>query len=386
MSDTRDRPRLAYVAHALNPGGTERLVIDMAIAFSSRFRVAVFCLDEPGAWAATLRSAGIPVHALWRQPGLDLSMAGRLATHLREFGADIVHAHQCSAWFYSALARLRHPAPRLVFEEHGRFYPEIDHPRRRFVNRILIRRLTHRFVAVSEDIRARLVRYEGLDAGQIEVVYNGVAPVPAFEPEARAQLRARLGLGADDFVVGTVGRFDPIKNLPMLVSAFEKVAKAQPRLRLLLVGDGPERTAIARRIDEAGLGGRAILTGHRDDARQLAQCLDLFVLASFSEGTSMALLEAMAAAVPVAVTRVGGNPEIVVDGQTGWVVPSDDVEALAAVLHQALARPDQGRKYGEAGRRRFEQRFTFAGMIEAYRSIYAGLATPADRLALGAGA
>ena len=89
MSDTRDRPRLAYVAHALNPGGTERLVVDMAIAFASRFHVAVFCLDEPGAWAATLRAAGIPVHGLWRQPGLDLSMAGRLATHLRAFGAEV---------------------------------------------------------------------------------------------------------------------------------------------------------------------------------------------------------------------------------------------------------------------------------------------------------
>lgn len=385
MSDPRDRPRLAYVVHALNPGGTERLVVDMAMAFASRFRIAVFCLDEPGAWAATLRAAGIPVHGLWRQPGLDLSIAGTLAGCLREFGADIVHAHQCSAWFYSALARLRHPAPRLLFEEHGRFYPEVDSPRRRFVNRVLIRRLTHRFVAVSEDIRTRLARYEGLDAGQIEVVYNGVAPAPVLRPEARARLRARLGLGADDFVIGTVGRFDPIKNLPMLVSAFEKVAKEQPCLRLLLVGDGPEHKAIARRIDEAGIGERAVLTGHRDDARQLAQCMDMFVLASFSEGTSMALLEAMAAAVPVAVTRVGGNPEIVVDGQTGWAVPSDDVEALATVLRQAHARPDQRSRYGEAGRRRFEQRFTFAGMIEAYRSIYAGLATPAHRFVPGTG-
>ena len=381
----RGRRRLAYVVNALNPGGTERLVVEMATAFAPHYHVAVFCLDDPGAWAATLRAAGIPVYGLRRQPGLDLSVAWRLAGSLRQFGADIVHAHQYSAWFYSALARLLHPAPRLVFEEHGRFYPEVDNAKRRFVNRWLIRRLTHRFVAVSGDIRERLVRYEGLDRKQIDVVYNGVAPLPFVAADSRERLRRQLGFGTDDFVVGTVGRFDPIKNLPMLISAFAEVATEQPRLRLLLVGDGPERAAIERRVAECGLGTRVVMTGYRDDARRLKACLDLFVLASFSEGTSMALLEAMAASVPVAVTDVGGNPEIVVAGESGWIVPSGDARALADVFRQALAQPEQLRRFGDAGRRRFEHRFTFAGMLEAYRSLYAGLVAPAGRLALGAG-
>ncbi|MGD9946375.1 MAG: glycosyltransferase [Burkholderiaceae bacterium] len=369
---TGGRPRLAYVVNSLNPGGTERLVVDMSRAFSRDFDVEVLCLDEPGEWAGPLRDGGIPVHCLWRQGGLDLSMPVRLARHFRRTRPDIVHAHQCTPWFYAALARLLFPGPRLLLEEHGRFYPEADKLLRRLVNRLLIRPLTHRFVAVSADIRERLVRYEGLEHSRIEVIYNGVRPPPAMDPAARARLRAELGFGEQDFVVGTVGRFDPIKNLPMLVAALAGVRQRHPDVRGLLVGDGPERGRIQRLAADRGDHG-IVFTGHRDDARRLVQCMDLFVLASLSEGTSMALLEAMSAGVPAAVTAVGGNPEIVVDGVTGWLVPSGDEQALAAALEQARSNPALRRERGLAGQRRFAEQFSFDAMIERYQALYADL-------------
>jgi glycosyltransferase involved in cell wall biosynthesis len=119
-----------------------------------------------------------------------------------------------------------------------------------------------------------------------------------------------------------------------------------------------------------GLSERITLTGYRDDARQLAQCMDLFVLSSFSEGTSMALLEAMSAAVPVAVTAVGGNPEIVTAGETGWVVPSDDVAALSAAIREAARDEAMRQQRAEAGRRRFHERFLFSRMLDHYRDLY----------------
>ena len=380
------RPRLAYVVNDLNPGGTERLVVEMAQAFAGDYDVVVYCLDDPGIWAGSLRRAGVPVHGLWRQPGLDLSVPVRLASYFRAARVDIVHAHQCSAWFYAALSRLLYPTPRLVLEEHGRFYPEPDKPMRRLVNRMLIARLTHRFVAVSMDIRRRLERYEGLDAGRIEVVYNGVGEVPRMDAAARAGLRAKLGFGADDFVVGTIGRFDPVKNLPMLVASIAAVAPTLPSVRGLLVGDGPAWPAIRQQVDDAGLAERVRLTGHREDARALVQCLDLFVLGSFSEGTSMALLEAMAAGVPVAVTDVGGNPEIVRDGATGWVIPSGDGAALADVVRKAATDTALCRRFAEAGRLRYVQQFSMSAMLDAYRRIYAQLNSPKGRVLTGAGA
>jgi sugar transferase (PEP-CTERM/EpsH1 system associated) len=361
---------IAYVVNALNPGGTERLVVDMSRAFAREFDLTVICLDEPGSWGEALRAEGIAVHCVWRQPGMDLSMPRKLARLFRAAGTRIVHAHQCTPWFYAALARLRHGAPKLLLEEHGRFYPEVRNRKRALVNRALIRPLTHRFVAVSEDVRQRLEAYEGLDAAQIRVIYNGVTPPPELGAAARVSLRARLGIAPDDFVVGTVGRFDPIKNLPMLVDSLAQVIRQDPRVRGLLVGDGPEMANIRAHVARLGLNERITLTGYRDDARQLAQCMDLFVLSSFSEGTSMALLEAMSAAVPVAVTAVGGNPEIVTAGETGWIVKSDDVAALAAAINEAARDDSLRQQRAEAGRRRFQERFLFSRMLDHYRDLY----------------
>jgi glycosyltransferase involved in cell wall biosynthesis len=364
------RARLAYVVNALNPGGTEKLVVEMSLAFAEQFELMVLCLDEPGAWAAQLRARGIPVHCLWRQPGLDVAMPWRLSKYFRRARTQIVHAHQCTPWFYCALSRIFYSAPRLLLEEHGRFHPEVRNRAREWVNRLLIRPLTHRFVAVSSDIRTRLRKYEGLTGAPIDVVYNGVAPELPLSSDARALLRAELGIGPQDFVVGTVGRFDPIKNLPMLVESLARSRGRESRIRGLLVGDGPVFSAIHGQIVAAGLQEHVHATGFRSDARALLQCMDLFVLASFSEGTSMALLEAMAARVPVAVTAVGGNPEIVKADETGWVVPSGAVGALADVFVEAAANSQIGERYAAAGRRRFDDLFTFERMIGAYLQRY----------------
>ncbi len=369
-TSTSARPPIAYVVNALNPGGTERLVVDMSLAFAAEFDLMVVCLDEPGSWGRSLREAGIPVHCVWRQPGIDLGMPRRLARLFRAAGTRLIHAHQCTPWFYSALSRLGHAAPKLLLEEHGRFYPEVKNRARAFVNRALIRRLTHRFVAVSEDVRTRLERYEGLDARRIRVIYNGVAPSEPIDAARRAALRDQLGFGDGDFVVGTVGRFDSIKNLPLLVRSLAAALGQQHNVRGLLVGDGPEFGRVQALLREAGIADRVRLTGFREDARQLAASMDLFVLSSFSEGTSMALLEAMSVGVPTAVTDVGGNPEIVVANETGWVVPSDDTGALTAAILEASRQRELRARRADAGRARFQQRFLLRGMLDHYRDLY----------------
>jgi glycosyltransferase involved in cell wall biosynthesis len=362
--------RIAYVVNSLNPGGTEKLVVEMSLSLSREFELEVFCLDEPGSWAATLRGNGVPVTCLWRQPGLDLSMPSRLAGHLRRMRADIVHAHQCTPWFYAALSRFLYPASRLLLEEHGRFYPEEDKPIRRLVNRIAICPMTSRFVAVSNDIRSRLERYEGVRRAAVEVVYNGVSSPPPLDIAKRQQLRAQFGFDDSHFVVGTVGRFDPIKNLDMLIDSMAIAAGDHPELRGLLVGNGPEFARVDSLLRQRGLQDHLVLAGYRSDAQMIVQCMDLFALSSLSEGTSMALLEAMAAGVPVAVTAVGGNPEIVTDGQTGWVVPSGGVTELGRVIGEAISDARLRASHGAAGKREIRTRFTFDGMRDQYRRIY----------------
>jgi L-malate glycosyltransferase len=364
------RVGLSYVVNSLNPGGAERLVVEMSCAFASEYDVDVVCLDFPGLWANLLRGRGIPVHTLWRQPGLDLSMAAKLARHFRQRDARIVHAHQCTSWFYCALSRLWNPKPRLLLEEHGRLYPETANRARVWVNRALICRLTHRYVAVSHDLRERLQRYEGIDAERVEVIYNGVPETESLDSSVRNALRSEFGFGERDFVVGTAGRCDPIKNLPMLVASLALAVQRVESVRGLIIGDGPAFGEVSKAVNDAGLSDRVRLTGYRSDARKLTQCLDLFVLASFSEGTSMALLEAMAAGVAAAVTAVGGSPEIVVSDESGWTVPSGCVASLAEVIVEAANDARKRREFALAGRRRFQERFSMTGMLDAYRRQY----------------
>jgi L-malate glycosyltransferase len=367
------RPAIAYVVNSLNPGGTERLVIEMSCAFQYLFDVSVICLDRPGLWAAELRQRGVPVHCFWRQPGRDLGMARKLAAHCRAHDVRLIHAHQCTPWFYSALSRLIYGRPRLLLEEHGRFFPETRSRLRELVNRLVINRLTHAFVAVSQDIKLRLVQFEGIPPTRIAVVYNGVRAAPALSDDERAAMRTQLGLTQNAFVVGTVGRFDPIKNLSLLVRSLANTRREDVSIEGLLVGDGPEFASIAALLASSSLSECVRLTGFRSDARMLVQCMDLFVLSSLSEGTSVALIEAMAAGVPVVVTAVGGNPELVRDGVTGWVVWSDHEEAMTAAIKAARGDRERREAYARAARQRFVESFEFGGMIASYRKVYMSL-------------
>ena len=359
--------------HSLNLGGTERLAGQTAISLKDDFEVSILCLDEPGLWASEVRRAGVPVHSLWRQPGLDLRLVAQIARFTRRHGIELVHAHQATPWFYAALARVLHGAPRLLFQEHGRHYPEVESRKRALFNRWGLQRFTDRVVAVSEDVKRRLVRYEGISGARIEVVYNGCAPAPPLSESERLRVRLEFDVSDDDFLVGTVGRFDPIKNLPLLVRSVHEARKVSSRVRALLVGDGSCLPDIRELAATLGLDGCVSFAGYRPDAARLAAAMDLFVLASFSEGTSVALLEAMAAGVPAAVTDVGGNPEIVVDGETGWVVPSDDATALTGALLAAVRDPGEVVRRGALARRRFEERFAFEKMVARYRRVYSDL-------------
>lgn len=370
MSKQVTKPTIGYVVISLNPGGTERLVTDMALFLAARFNIVVFCLDEPGAWANKLRKAGIPVHCMWRQSGLDFSVSFRLARLFKKWNVSLIHAHQCTPWFYSALSRIIYPKTRLLFEEHGRFFPELDRPIRRWVNRLLIRKLTHRFVAVSKDIRDRLVKYEGLNSDDIEIVYNGVKPPPEITREKRHSLRKSVSFSEQDFVVGTVGRLNSIKNIPMLVSSVGMASRDIPNLRCLIVGGGEEYGSVEEAIVKQDLTEYVKLTGFRTDAVELTQCMDLFVLSSLSEGTSIALLEAMAAGIPVAVTAVGGNPEVVIDDLSGWLVPSGDVTRLSGVIREAVLSPEKTHLLATGGQRRFYEMFSIDQMLERYTEIY----------------
>lgn len=366
----RSRPRVAHVVNSLNLGGAETLVVQMSRALRKDCDIHIVCLDEPGLWAKGLRKEQFPVYCMWRQPGIDLNVALRIAAFCKRNRIHIIHAHQCTPWFYGAFSRYLYKNTKLLFEEHGRFYPEVENPKKKNVNRMLIQPRTHRMTAVSEDVKKRLVRYEGLSEEKIAVVYNGVEPSPNLSREEKSALRNELGVPDDAFLVGSVGRIDPIKNYPLFVNSLTDIMSQRKDIWGVVVGDGPSHQSLKRLIEARGVEDRFRLPGYRSDAGKLIQCMDLFILCSVSEGTSMALLEAMAAGVPVVVTDVGGSPEIVVRNETGWVVPSNDRKALTEAINDAVDNPRLAERYAQAGKKRYENSFRFSEMIRNYFTIY----------------
>jgi glycosyltransferase involved in cell wall biosynthesis len=369
------QPSIAYLVHSLDPGGTERLALDMALWFSHKYRMQIFCLDTPGQWAGDARAQGISVTCLNRRPGVDLSVPVRLAAWMKITRIDLIHAHQYTPWFYGGLARILRPKTKIIFQEHGRHYPEIRKTKRILFNRLVLSPLTHRITAVSRDIRQRLVVYEGLKNQKIEVIYNGTCPLSPVTDDDRTALRAALGFESDDVVVAAVGRLDPVKNLALFFEGIARVAEKVPRIKGLIVGDGPEADRLHARVQALGLSDRIVFTGFREDAVRLVQAADVFALVSFSEGTSMALLEAMAAGVPAVVTRVGGNSDIVADGRTGWVIESGDLEQLTGVLYRAVGDAGLRKTMGRAGQQQFFRQFEFNAMARAYDQLYQSVLT-----------
>jgi glycosyltransferase involved in cell wall biosynthesis len=241
-------------------------------------------------------------------------------------------------------------------------------------NRFLLRRKDHA-VGVGEAVRQALIRNEGLSPARVEVIHNGI-PLDPFKrvvPEVdRLAVRRDLHLDVDDIVVIQVARLDYLKDHATAIRAFDLALRSCPRLRLLLVGDGPERAMIEPLIRRLELGDRVQLLGTRTDIPRLLAASDLALLSSISEGIPLVLIEAMAARLPVVSTEVGGIPEIVDPGRTGLLAPSGDAPALAHHLIRLANDPSDRFEMGEAGQERACRLFSETQMHAKYRALYLG--------------
>jgi glycosyltransferase involved in cell wall biosynthesis len=371
MDRAMSEPRVMQVVLGLAPGGTERLVLDLVRRLRSSMPMAVCCLDEAGAWGTAVQAEGIQVSALHREPGFHPELGRLVARAARQHRATVVHAHHYSPFVYSALARIWGGPSRIVFTEHGRLSDSGPSRKRRLAN-TLLGRSASRVFAVSRELGAHLAE-EGVPASRIDVIYNGIDVGPLPSAEARASVRADLGVSDHEVLVGTIGRLDPVKDLGTLIRAVQIAAAHRP-FRLAIVGDGDERARLEHAALDAGISALVTFLGHRDDARRWLAGCDVYANSSISEGVSLTILEAMAAGLPILATRVGGTPEIV-DESCGTLVSSRDPAALADGLEWLAASPERRRGLGVAARRRVEAQFTIERMVAAYADVYQRLSS-----------
>jgi glycosyltransferase involved in cell wall biosynthesis len=373
MEPNTPRRTVAHVLHRLYRAGAEVLAADLARRLGSPegLRFVFICLDELGPMAEQLRAEGYPVVSLDRRPGIDRGAARRMAATLAEHAVDLVHAHQYGPFFYSALARgWMGSRPPILFTEHGRHFPDERKLKHLLVNAVLLKR-GDRVTAVGEHVKALLSRNEGIPARRVEVVLNGIdagAFTPA--PGAREAARRALGLRDEQPAFLQVARFHSVKDHETSVRAFAHAAAALPGAVLLLAGAGGEQARIEGWVRELGLGDAVRFLGVREDVPSLLAAADVFVLSSLSEGISVTLLEAMAASLPIVATGVGGNPEVVLHGETGLLSPRRDARAMGLNLAALATDARRRAQMGAAGRRRVETVFTQERMHRRYAALY----------------
>jgi glycosyltransferase involved in cell wall biosynthesis len=357
-------------------GGAERLAVKMTIGLDPDRFERYLCAtrrNTPPAFLDELADANVHVLQLDRESRYQLRPWWRLIRLLRRERIDVVHAHKVGSNLWgSVLGRIAR-VPVIVAHEHSWSFE--GEPFRRLLDRELIARLANTIIAVSQEDRRRMETIERIPARQITVIPNGIEPLPA----PTADVRAELGIGPDDPVVGTVTVLRPEKALDVLVEAIALLRPRLPSLHLVIAGGGVEMERLRALVAERGLEQTVHLLGTRHDVANVLHAVDVAVICSLREGTPLALLEYMAAGLPVVATRVGGLPDVVVDGVTGLIVSPGSAPALADALERLLGDPELRAQMGAAGRERQQAKYEFASVMHRVEQLYERLLASRSR-------
>jgi glycosyltransferase involved in cell wall biosynthesis len=357
----------------LEAGGLERVVADLARWLDpARFDVHVLALRFLGRHAEGLEKYAT-LHVSPPLPPWTMIWPGPLRAAIKSIAPDVVHTHS-GAWYKTAIAARGAGVRAIVHTEHGR--PTHDPWHGRAIEYLASRR-TNTLIAVSPNLKARM--QSSVASGcSVEVILNGV-DTDAFVPDRSATgWRERLGLTATTPVIGCVARLDPIKDFPMLLEALAILRKNWPnseRPVLVLAGDGPERDHIAELTARWELDGAVHCVGWVGPTLDLYPLFDVFTLSSRSEGTSIALLEAMSCGVCPVVTAVGGNVAVMGPQLADLLVPSQAPEILGDRWRSVLLDASARRAYAAIARQRVVEQYSLSAMVRNHEALYTRLAS-----------
>ena len=369
-------PLIAHVIYRLDVGGLENGLVNIINRIpEDRYRHVIISLTELSDFKRRIIRKDVDCIALHKHPGNDIGMLWKLWRIFRELRPAMVHSRNLAALEAQLPAWLA-GVPCRIHGEHGRDVFDLDGTSRkyRWIRR-LYQPLVHRYVPLSQELADYLSNQVGVAGSKLHLICNGV-DVERFTPGEKKDREAVLPQGfadQDSLLIGSVGRLEAVKDQLTLVWAFNELCLQRPddnRLRLVLIGDGSLRHKIEELVVLEGIQDRVWLAGAREDVPQLLSALDVFVLPSLAEGISNTILEAMACGLPVVATRVGGNGELVREGETGFLVPRADSQALAAALLNYVENAALRAAHGTAARTRVEGAFSIDRMIGRYLEVY----------------
>ncbi len=369
-------PLVAHIIFRLDFGGLENGLVNLINNMpTDKYRHVIICASDYTDFKKRIKNPEVDVYALHKKPGNDFGAYVRLWKLLRKLKPDIVHTRNLGTIEYvipSVLAGVKYR----IHGEHGRDMSDIDGTNKKYIMlRRFYGRFMHRFIALSQDLAQWLLNTVEIAPKKVVQLYNGV-DLSRFQSENIKEKPASQfsQINSGDIVIGTVGRLQAEKDQSTLINAFAKVkAKTtsnNSKLKLLIIGDGPDRAKLEALVAGKGLSESIIFSGARNDIPELLASMRIFVLPSRGEGISNTILEAMASSLPVIATNVGGNPELVEENETGMLVPSNNADKMAEAILLYINDLPLAEQQGKAGRQRVEALFSMNKMIENYTKVY----------------
>lgn len=371
-------PLIAHVVHALRVGGLENGLVNLINETPpDQYRHAVICLTDYDSFAHRIKRNDVPVIGLGKRQGQDFGLYRRLWRHFRQLRPAIVHTRNL-ATLEAQLPAFIAGVPGRVHSEHGWDIPDLEGRSRKYIwLRKIHRPMIHRYIALSREIETYLESRIRIPQARLTRICNGV-DIMRFAPGAADhRILAETDFPSNAIVVGTVGRMEAVKDPLNLVRAFllllARESALRGQLRLVLVGGGTLYEEVNRTLAASRASELAWLPGPRNDVPDIYRILDIFVQPSLAEGISNTILEAQASGLPVVATRVGGNPELVAEDKTGFLVPSAEPSALADTISRYIKSPKLRTAHGQAARERAVQEFSMRRMTEQYLVTYNSL-------------
>ncbi|HWW90926.1 MAG TPA: glycosyltransferase [Solirubrobacteraceae bacterium] len=370
---------MTLVDHLSLHGGAERLALRIATSLDPERFESTLCVSRwpmangssPSADQALdeLRIAGVRFLPLRRKRGIpELTPWLRLGRFLRRQRIDLLHTHKFGSNAWGTMTGRIARVPVVLAHEHTWSYA--GNPLRCFLDRELVSRAADRFIAVSREDQRRMIEIERIDASRTLFLPIGITPTSRTLGH---DVRAELGIASDAPVIGLVGNLRPQKAHHVLVRAAALLVREWPRVQILIVGDGSERAHVEQLVRELALEPSIRFLGYRDDVPEVLAAIDIAVCCSDFEGSPVAMLEYMEAALPVVSTAVGGVPDLIEQGVHGLLVPPGDPNALAGALDELLRDPQRAHAMGARGQERRRAEFDFDTMIGRLEDLYCDL-------------
>ena len=358
---------VCHLLPALPAHGAEQLLLDIARKTDrNRVSLSICLISGLGPLVKDFEALGVPVTYIPKKSRKDFSVVLRLASFFKKNRFDIVHTHLFTADLWGRLAGVIARVP-IVSTSHTTSDPNIGRVGR-LLDRVLDRK-NKAVICVSEAVRHYRIYGAGFDPKKLHLIENGI-DLDRFEaPVSRDEVLKRVGVDTKRRWIAIVGRLVPLKGHRFLIEALSMISTDFPDAGILVVGEVEDEEELKKLVVQRGLSDRVVFLGLRRDVPEILRAAEILAMPSSREGLPIVLLEAMAASLPVVVTRVGGIPEVVTEEKTGLFVTQDPA-SIATALRRLLSDPDFSRLLGRQSRRLIEERYDIRTVARRYEELY----------------